>query len=194
MVLLSLGLGIALEWAMFAIPETQAADPATPAEVNAPVVTVGITVADAAKAQPDLQHQQPAGETSIALFQPHFIGHRYFKAKSGAWGWVKRPEETWAQARWVAIKETPRQYTVPDRGMENPEADHDFEYRLLGRFAGYGVYDPHWDEVVDVFIIEGYESLGEVAPLEIKPGAAAQGSRNPVYSSAAQSFSQQEDD
>ncbi len=193
-ILLSLGLGILLEWVFSAIPETPATDPTAPSEFNEPVVPEGITVADAAKAQPDLQHHQPAGETSIALFQPHFIGHRYFKAKSGAWGWVKRPEETWEQARWVAIKETPRQYTVPDRGMENPEADHDFEYRLLGRFAGYGVYDPHWDEVVDVFVIEGYESLGETAPLEMKPGAAEQGSRDPVYSKGAQSFSQQEDD
>lgn len=183
-----------LEWVLSATPEIPTEDPPAPSVVDEPAMPEGMTVADAALVQPDLQHHQSQGETKVALFQPHYIGHRFYKAKSGGWGWVKRPEETWEQARWVAIKETPRQYTVPNRGMESPAADHDFEYRLLGRFAGYGVYDPYWNEVVEVFIVQGYESLGEGVPLELTPGDPQQASRRPVYSNGAQSFSQEEDD
>ncbi len=100
----------------------------------------------------------------------HFVGARYFEKKSGGWGWIKKPEESWKQARWVAILESPRKFHVPHRQLKNSEQDHEFQYKLLGSFADYQIYDPVRDELLDVFVIEGYESLGAQKSIDRKPG------------------------
>ncbi len=102
--------------------------------------------------------------------QPHFIGHRFYEKKAGGWGWIKKPDESWRNARWAALKETPRQFHAPHRDQGNKEGDHNHEYKLLGYFADYKVYDPTRDELLDVFVIQGYQSLGEQAALDRKPG------------------------
>ncbi|MES2307538.1 MAG: hypothetical protein V4507_01650 [Verrucomicrobiota bacterium] len=101
---------------------------------------------------------------------PYFLGARYYDKKAGGWGWVKKPDENWKQARWVAIKETPHKFHTPHRSLPNAEADHEFQYKLLGYFADYQVYDPIRDELLDVFVIQGYESLGLQKSIERKPG------------------------
>jgi len=101
---------------------------------------------------------------------PHFFGARYYEKKSGGWGWIKKPEESWKQARWVAIQESPRKFHVPHRQLKKAEQDHEFQYKLLGSFADYQIYDPVRDELLDVCVIEGYESLGIQKSIDRKPG------------------------
>ncbi len=112
------------------------------------------------------------GLESVAIPEgtPYFVGARYYEKKSGGWGWIKKTEESWKKARWAAIKESPKQFHVPHRNLKKAEEDHEFQYKLLGSFADYQVYDPVRDELLDVFIIEGYESLGAQKSIDRKPG------------------------
>lgn len=111
--------------------------------------------------------------TPIPEGKDYWYGARFYEKKSGGWGWIRKPNESWRQAKWVAIKEQPRVSHVPHRALKNAEQDHLFQYKLLGKFADYTIYDPHRDEVMEVFIIEGYESLGLQASIERKPGPPA---------------------
>ncbi len=104
----------------------------------------------------------------------YFIGHRYYNADECGWGWIKKPNEPWSAARWTALKESPfsgsPQTVAPSRSLGSKGADHNFEYKLYGRYADYMAYDPHQNELLPVFIIEGYESLGLAKPLKRNPG------------------------
>lgn len=145
-------------------PEVVKSEPKAPVSVSeSPSV---VLKAEAAPRTPKV------GLESVAIPDgtPYFVGSRYYEKKSGGWGWIKKPEENWKQAKWVAIQETPKKYFVPHRGLKSSDADHEFQYKLLGSFADYQVYDPVRDELLDVFIIQGYESLGLQKSIERKPG------------------------
>jgi hypothetical protein len=122
--------------------------------------------------KPEVPPEPKFGIQSVPIAEgtPYFLGARYYDKKAGGWGWIKKPDEHWKQAKWVAIKETPRQFHVPHRSLKNAEADHEFQYKLLGDFADYQIYDPVRDELLDVFVIQGFESLGLQKSIERKPG------------------------
>lgn len=109
----------------------------------------------------------------------YFLGHRYHEEKGGGWGWIKKANEPWSAAKWSAIKERPSAGALaPWRKMGKRDADHNHEYKLFGYFEKYEAYDPHKDEVMPVFVINGYEDLGEAKPLERKPGPPSRLSRH----------------
>ncbi|PTY05051.1 hypothetical protein DB346_02250 [Verrucomicrobia bacterium LW23] len=101
----------------------------------------------------------------------YYIGHRYYGEKEAGWGWIKNSADSWANAKWCAIKETPGVIVAPFRTLPNRWDDHNHEYKFWGRWASYTAYDPHRDEDLPVFILEGYESLGPKPELKRTPGA-----------------------
>lgn len=119
-------------------------------------------------------HAQSADTPSQAA-RPYYVGHRYFMDRGIGWGWVKKPGETWSRGQWVALKENPEKgYVAPFRKLRSRSADHDVEYKLYGYFADYKAYDPKFNDLLPVFVIEGYETIGPAAPLDLRPGSIGQ--------------------
>lgn len=95
-----------------------------------------------------------------------FIGRRYFIDRTHLWGYVRRPGQSWDDARLVIINE--RFKTVPDRLPEQPSGngpafgfDHNREYRLWGHLSGQKVYDPNSDMFVPEFVLTRWEVKNE---------------------------------
>jgi hypothetical protein len=146
-----------------------AADASVPAAPDEPV-------AKAIRIPPPRKHfdvPQPANPADVI----DYIGHRYYEdtIDSGGWGWVKLPTQSWKRARWVTVRETPGVSPAPYRALGGNTADQNYEYKMRGYFAPYQVYDPHTDEMLDVFVLMSCEPIGPAAPLSNQPGP---GSRN----------------
>lgn len=112
----------------------------------------------------------PAQEAQLARIRAeppgdHFIGRRYFVEKTRFWGYVRRPGESWEKSRLVVINESLQR--TPDRLPELPEGehgygfDHNFEYKLRGRFTGGTIYDPNSNLFLPEFRLESYELISE---------------------------------
>ncbi len=115
---------------------------------------------------PNLTRYPPRSASS-----DEFIGHRFVEEKGQGWGWVKRPRDDWRRARWVAFKENPQGAMAPGRArLPKSTDDHNTRYRLWGSFLDRKVYDPKTDELLDVFVIDGWELIGPAAPPDILPG------------------------
>lgn len=169
-----------------------AAAPAVPDAAPAPAPAPEIPVAIPAPAPaPDAAPAPPADETVAravpvakskfslpardpAIPDADYIGHRYAESNdSGGWGWVKLPTDSWNKAHWVAIEETPGVASAPWRDMGPTPSrtdDQNYEYKMHGFFAPYQVYDPHTNEMLDVFVLESYETIGPAQPLTIRSG------------------------
>lgn len=105
-----------------------------------------------------------------------YQGHRFYVAKGIGWGWIKTPGQRWGRARWAAIKERPNQKIVsPHRKLTRKSSDHEHEYELTGYWADYDAYDPKWNALVPVFILESYKPLGPAKSLGRRPGPSASG-------------------
>jgi len=101
----------------------------------------------------------------------YWIAHRFIDDMGGcAWGWVKKKGDDWDSAKWVALRENPGVAVAPYRKLISHDADNNWEYKFWGSFAPYKAYDPHLDEMVPVFILEGYEVIGPKDPLNIQAG------------------------
>lgn len=168
--------------------ETPAAAPAAPPDAAAPAAPVPDASAPAPDAAvPPAPDEPVAKATRVPPPRKHFtlpepanpadaadyIGHRYYEdtIDSGGWGWVKLPTESWKRARWVALRETPGAAPAPYRALGgNRTADQNYEYKMRGYFAPYQVYDPHTDEMLDVFVLLSCEPIGPAEPLSNRPG------------------------
>lgn len=122
-----------------------------------------------------LPGQEPRQEGSApptsfgSLTGPVFIGQRTVVENYTGWGWVKQPNEPWSKARWVMLLERPGERPAPHRFLPRPDADNGMQYRLYGRFAAVSGYEPFFDVLVDVFVLEGYELIGPGEPLKLQP-------------------------
>jgi hypothetical protein len=115
---------------------------------------------------PNLRFYPPPSKTS-----KEFIGHRFVEEKGQGWGWVKRPRDPWERARWVTLKENPLGAMAPGRArFPKSTDDHNTRYRLWGYFWDRKVYDPKRDELLEVFVIEGWELIGLDSPPNLYPG------------------------
>ncbi len=95
-----------------------------------------------------------------------WIAHRANDTDGGqGWGWIRRPDQSWGQAVWIALQETPGLAVAPHRHLVLPTADTDWEFRFWGHMATYKAYDPHLDELLPVFVLQGYQVLGLAKPL-----------------------------
>ena len=100
-----------------------------------------------------------------------WIGHRLIDPEGGqGWGWVVQAGKKWSSGKWVALQESPGLAVAPHRKLAKAEQDLNWEYKLWGKFATYKAYDPRLDEQIPVFLLSGYEVIGEAAPLSNKPG------------------------
>ncbi len=151
--------------------------PAAPADQTAPASVSDAPAADepvakAVKVPAPRRHfdlPQPANPADVQ----DYIGHRYYEdtIDSGGWGWIKRPTDTWSHGRWVTLRETPSLAPAPYRALGGGRtADQNYEYKLRGYFAPYQAYDPHTDEMLDVFVLLSCEPIGPAEPLSIRTG------------------------
>lgn len=116
-----------------------------------------------------------------------WIAHRLIDPDGGqGWGWMRKPDQRWSNARWVTIQETLGLAVAPHRHLQKAEMDEDWEFKFWGKFAPYKAYDPRLDEQIPVFILEGYEVIGEAAPLTIKPGPPGRPQSRPSGASSRQ--------
>jgi hypothetical protein len=108
------------------------------------------------------------GNTSGAKF---YIAHRLIDPDGGqGWGWIRGTEQRWFSARWIALQESPGLAVAPHRHLVKADMDANWEFKFWGHFASYKAYDPRLDEQLPVFILQGYEVIGQAAPLPIKVG------------------------
>jgi len=102
----------------------------------------------------------------------YFIAHRHIDEMGGSgWGWVRKSDEDWGDAKWIALQEQPGLAVAPFRKLTHRDGDADWEFKFWGKFAPYKAYDPHLDEVLPVFVLEGYEVIGPEPAPNLKVGA-----------------------
>ena len=91
----------------------------------------------------------------------YYIGRRYWLDGTRFWGFVRRPGQQWDEAQLVVMNES--QKLQPDRLPEiGPPGerhgyDHNYEYKLWGRFTGGRIYDPNSNQVLPEFLLTNYE-------------------------------------
>jgi len=101
----------------------------------------------------------------------YWVAHRFVDDMGGSgWGWVKKKGDSWGSAKWVALQENPGTATAPYRKLLTHDADNNWEFKFWGSFAPYKAYDPHLDEMVPVFVLEGYEVVGPKDSLTLRAG------------------------
>jgi hypothetical protein len=117
-------------------------------------------------AQPTIGYRE--GNTQGAIY---YIAHRGIDDMGGmGWGWMRKSDDDWGDGRWVALQEQPGLAVAPFRKLTQRDGDADWEFKFWGRWAGYTAYDPHLDEKLPVFVLQGYEVIGPAAQLQLRPG------------------------
>lgn len=96
----------------------------------------------------------------------YWLGQRAYYTNLQVWGWVKRPEESWDDARLVLMKED--KCLAPHRSLSDRTADQNVRYKLYGRYWDRKGYEPVMNKLLDVFELERYESLGQQGPLDLR--------------------------
>ena len=92
-----------------------------------------------------------------------YYGRRYFVEKTRFWGYLREPRKPWSTAKLVMMRED--RLKAPDRLPEDGQSgaryafDHNFEYRIRGRFTGREAYDPNSNQILPEFLLTGYELL-----------------------------------
>jgi hypothetical protein len=103
----------------------------------------------------------------------YFDAHRFVDTQGGeGWGWIKESGASWGSAKWIALQETLGVAVAPHRKLFKNDADNNWEYRFWGHMATYRAYDPHLDEQLPVFVLEGYQVIGpgkEMDDLKVGP-------------------------
>jgi hypothetical protein len=157
-------------------PTTPAAPvetPTPPASADEPVAkAVPVPVAPSGPPAAPRVAKFPLPNHDPGVLEVDMIGHRFNEANdSGGWGWVKYPNDSWKKGRWIALEETPGTSSAPWRVLGGArDVDQNVEYKMHGFFAPYQVYDPHTNEMLDVFVLESYETIGPAQPLSIASG------------------------
>jgi len=101
----------------------------------------------------------------------YYIAHRGVDDMAGqGWGWVKKNGKSWDSAQWIALQETPGVAVAPFRKLTKRDGDTNWEFKFWGSFASYKAYDPHLDELLPVFVLQGYEVIGPQNSLTNKVG------------------------
>ncbi len=114
---------------------------------------------------------------------PFWDGQRVYVRDRMTWGYIKRPEQDWTSARLVLLNED--KFLAPHRSLAGINADHNCRYKLQGSFWERKAYDPVINRLLDVFVLTGWESLGQGDTLPLKdPGTAlVRGAGSPGRSS-----------
>lgn len=120
----------------------------------------------------------------------YFIGRRYYVYRMRFWGYLRKPGQEWKDSSLVVMDE--RSKSVPDRLPEISEGeeesfgmdpsklkavkrfgfDHNYEYKIDGKFSGSKVYDPNSNMFIPEFILTDYQLINAdpgwlISPAEI---------------------------
>jgi hypothetical protein len=118
-----------------------------------------------ATADPNMQSRaQMLTEINAEPAGDYYIGRRYYKVDYKFWGYIRKPHESWLNARMVMLNE--QQKLAPDRELGKLGSDNGYEYKLYGNFSGETVYEPASNGFYPEFILKGYE-LKNVSPAPI---------------------------
>lgn len=96
----------------------------------------------------------------------YWLAQRVGYTNLQVWGWVKRPDESWDDARLVLLKED--KCLAPHRSLGDRMADQNVRYKLYGHYWERKGYEPVMNKLLDVFVLERYESLGQQEPLDLR--------------------------
>lgn len=107
-----------------------------------------------------------ARDARIAAEAPgnYYIGRRWWTDGTRFWGYLRKPQQPWSQAKLVIMNETVSKQPdrVPEEGVNRRHGyDHNYEYRIWGSFNGGEIYDPNSNFVVPEFRITKYELVSE---------------------------------
>ncbi len=103
--------------------------------------------------------------------EPSYIGHRGIDDEGGqGWGWLRKSDDGWDDGQWIALQEQPGIAVAPFRKLTTRNGDADWEFKFWGHYAPYKAYDPHLDELLPVFVLDGYQVIGPAAPLRLRVG------------------------
>ena len=112
----------------------------------------------------------------------YYIGRRFHINRTHFWGYVRRPGESWDQAKLVVMNE--RFKRTPDRLPEVPSGmapvygfDHNYEYRLWGHFSGRKSYDPNSNLILPEFVLQRYELKSDSPGWLFRPDERFDGQR-----------------
>ena len=96
----------------------------------------------------------------------YYIGRRYYIERTQFWGYLRRPGQSWDDAKLAIFNES--QKRGPDRLPEAPiddskahGFDHNREYKMIGRYTGRRIYDPNSDMFLPEFLLAGWEVRNE---------------------------------
>ncbi|MDB4508005.1 hypothetical protein N9051_00325 [Akkermansiaceae bacterium] len=90
-----------------------------------------------------------------------YYGRRYYVKKTRFWGYLREPGKSARSAKLVIFNES--QKKNPDRIPENGPAgrrygfDHNYEYKIYGRYTGRTLYEPNSNQFLPEFELSRYE-------------------------------------
>lgn len=90
-----------------------------------------------------------------------YYGRRYYVHKTRFWGYLRKPGQSARDAKLVVFRESNK--LCPDRLPENgPDGqrygfDHNYEYRIWGRYTGRQVYDINSNQFLPEFLLLDYQ-------------------------------------
>lgn len=113
----------------------------------------------------DRQHfEERQARIAVEPLGDYWIGRRWWTRGTRFWGYVRRPQQQWSEAKLVMMYEGYKH--TPDRLPEEASTgqthgfDHNYEYRIYGSFSnGDPVYDPNSDLILPEFILRDYELI-----------------------------------
>ncbi len=103
----------------------------------------------------------------------YYIGRRYYVPITRFWGYLRRPGQSWREAKLVIMDESA--VRTPDRGYEPPVKgstyghDANMEYRICGSYTGAKAYDPSINQILPVFKATSYTLTNEQPGFLFKP-------------------------
>lgn len=120
----------------------------------------------------------PAQRAAAIAAEPrgdYWVGRRYHVDRLRFWGYLRRPGQSWDQARLVIMDESATR--VPDRlpersadGSRTNGFDNNCEYRITGNFTGRTGYDPLSNLALPVFRPTGFQVIDERPGWLFRPG------------------------
>jgi hypothetical protein len=128
--------------------------------------------------------QIEARRAAIAAEPPgdYYIGRRFHIERTHFWGYVRRPRESWDNAKLVVMNE--KMKATPDRLPEAPADgsnafgfDHNHEYRLKGYYSGRRIYDPNSDLRLLEFVLQDWQPLNQSPGWLFKPNEKFNGAQ-----------------
>jgi hypothetical protein len=90
-----------------------------------------------------------------------YYGRRYYVHKTRFWGYLRKPGQAAHHSQLVVFRES--QKLNPDRLAENGPPgkcygfDHNYEYRIWGRYTGRKVYDVNSNQFLPEFLLQDYQ-------------------------------------